>query len=244
MGREENPATTDGDRARARPARSAATLGLALALVLVGCAHGGPRPGTCAAVGAVLGAGIGAGVGAGRDTGSDWDAALGAGAAGGVLLASGGYFLCRALQPKETADERLVRAFEELGLRARVTPRGVVVYLPDVLFAFGSADLDAGATNTVAAVGDVIVRLGEDRAVSVEGHTDSKGSEAFNQKLSQERAETVRDGLALGGLPQERLSARGLGEGFPVAPNENPDGTDNPDGRAENRRVEIVIQHR
>ena len=77
--------------------------------------------------------------------------------------------------------------------------------------------------------------------VRVEGHTDSKGSDAYNQRLSQRRAEAVVKYLSGKGIDRSRLESTGLGEGRPIAPNQNPDGSDNPIGRAKNRRTEFHV---
>ena len=78
--------------------------------------------------------------------------------------------------------------------------------------------------------------------VRLEGHTDSKGTEQYNQKLSERRAEAVRQYLIKeGAVDKAMISATGYGELRPIAPNKTPDGKDNPEGRAENRRVEILI---
>jgi outer membrane protein OmpA-like peptidoglycan-associated protein len=70
----------------------------------------------------------------------------------------------------------------------------------------------------------------------IEGHTDSIGSSGYNQQLSQARADAVRNYLATKGIPMERMLARGMGEDFPVASNENAA------GRQQNRRVEVFVQ--
>jgi OOP family OmpA-OmpF porin len=78
--------------------------------------------------------------------------------------------------------------------------------------------------------------------VELEGHTDSKGTEEYNQKLSEKRAEATRQYLIKeGAVDKEMISAKGYGELRPVAPNKTKDGKDNPEGRAENRRVEVLI---
>jgi OOP family OmpA-OmpF porin len=78
--------------------------------------------------------------------------------------------------------------------------------------------------------------------VELEGYTDDKGTEQYNQKLSERRAEAVRQYLIKeGAVDKARISARGYGKSRPVAPNKTKDGKDNPEGRAENRRVEILI---
>ena len=81
-----------------------------------------------------------------------------------------------------------------------------------------------------------------DSRIELEGHTDSIGTEQYNQKLSERRAEAVRQYLIKKGAAKEaRISAKGYGESRPIAPNKTKDGKDNPEGRAENRRVEILI---
>jgi outer membrane protein OmpA-like peptidoglycan-associated protein len=78
--------------------------------------------------------------------------------------------------------------------------------------------------------------------VQLEGHTDSKGTEEYNQKLSERRAEAVKQYLIEeGAVDRAMISATGYGELRPIAPNTTQDGKDNPEGRAENRRVEVLI---
>ena len=80
---------------------------------------------------------------------------------------------------------------------------------------------------------EIIVEMGS--------HTDSKGSTEYNQKLSQKRAESVVNYLVAKGIPEQNLKPQGYGETVPVAPNKNKDGTDNPEGRAKNRRTDFKI---
>jgi outer membrane protein OmpA-like peptidoglycan-associated protein len=75
----------------------------------------------------------------------------------------------------------------------------------------------------------------------IEGHTDGKGGDGYNQVLSERRAMSVRTSLTARGLPAERLNIRGYGKTRPVAENERSDGSDNPEGRQKNRRVEVVV---
>lgn len=108
--------------------------------------------------------------------------------------------------------------------------------LPGVMFDFDQADIRPEfdpVLNTLAR------RLGEcaDISLTVEGHTDSRGSEDYNQTLSERRAEAVAGYLEARGVDAGRLEAVGMGESAPVELNQNPDGSDNPDGRAKNRRV-------
>ena len=133
-------------------------------------------------------------------------------------------------------DQQLIRELEGNDLVVQRTDRGLVIFIPDVLFAFDRSDLTEDARRRVAAAGGSIDRLSGGRAISVEGHADARGSDEYNIKLSLRRAETVRAELHRGGLALERMRVVGHGESQPVADNE----TD--EGRAQNRRVEIVIE--
>ena len=111
----------------------------------------------------------------------------------------------------------------------------------DVLFDFDKADIRPDAQNALKQAAD-IVRDKAKGTVRVEGHTDGKGSESYNQKLSERRANSVKDWFVKKeGLKNVKFSTRGFGAKNPVAPNTKTDGSDDPDGRQKNRRVEIVI---
>jgi len=116
----------------------------------------------------------------------------------------------------------------------------IVVFNSDNLFETGSSDI--GSTDTV----DGTIRLINARypggAVQVRGHTDSVGSAASNQALSERRATTVRDYLKSHGLKATDVTAIGFGSTRPLTEERKPDGSDNPEGRAFNRRVEIVVR--
>jgi len=119
-------------------------------------------------------------------------------------------------------------------LETRDTPRGLVVNMGDVLFDFGKYNLRSEAREKLAKLtGIVLAHPG--LKLEVEGHTDSVGSDEANQKLSQQRADTVRSYLTEQGLPDAAVSSRGFGKTTPVADN------DTPAGRQKNRRVEIVV---
>ena len=109
----------------------------------------------------------------------------------------------------------------------------------DFLFDFDRAELRPEAAPALTELSQRIVRA--DKTVLIEGHTDAKGTDGYNQGLSERRAVAVRTALVVGGLPQARLNVRGFGKTRPVVPNQYPDGTDDPDGRQRNRRVEVVI---
>src|SRR5712691_9316220 len=78
--------------------------------------------------------------------------------------------------------------------------------------------------------------------VTIEGHTDSKGTDAYNQKLTEGRANAVKHYLVSKGVMADRLDTVGKGESQPIAPNTKPNGKDNPEGRAMNRRAELKVQ--
>jgi outer membrane protein OmpA-like peptidoglycan-associated protein len=112
----------------------------------------------------------------------------------------------------------------------------------DVLFDYDKATLKPAAEEALKKVAVVLSQFPESM-VTVEGFTDAKGSKSFNMQLSQERANAVKDWVVRNGnVPAGNITARGFGEQNPVAPNTNPDGSDNPAGRALNRRVSIVVE--
>jgi outer membrane protein OmpA-like peptidoglycan-associated protein len=78
--------------------------------------------------------------------------------------------------------------------------------------------------------------------VLIEGHTDSKGKQPYNLKLSERRAASVKTWLGTKGIAQANVKTRGWGATKAVAPNSKPDGSDDPEGRQKNRRVEITIK--
>jgi outer membrane protein OmpA-like peptidoglycan-associated protein len=112
----------------------------------------------------------------------------------------------------------------------------------DALFDFDKADLKPAAQETLQKVAE-FVRENARGAVRIEGHTDGKGGDAYNQKLSERRAASVRDWLAKNaGAKGVTYQTQGFGAKRPVAPNAKPDGSDDPEGRQKNRRVELVIK--
>lgn len=112
----------------------------------------------------------------------------------------------------------------------------------DVLFDFDKADLKPAAQETLLKVA-AFVRENAKGAVRIEGHTDGKGGDAYNQKLSERRAASVKDWLAKNaGAKGVTYQTQGFGAKRPVAPNAKPDGSDDPEGRQKNRRVELVIK--
>jgi outer membrane protein OmpA-like peptidoglycan-associated protein len=119
-------------------------------------------------------------------------------------------------------------------LNAKQTERGLVVTLGDVLFETGKADLKGTATANLAKL-TTFLSQHPDRSLVIEGHTDSIGSESYNQVLSQNRADSVKAFLLSQGVASNRITAFGKGESSPVASN------DSSSGRQMNRRVEVII---
>jgi outer membrane protein OmpA-like peptidoglycan-associated protein len=140
------------------------------------------------------------------------------------------------LQDRELEENRkLIAELRSRGADVRSTDRGVVVNLPDVLFEFDSAKLTGGARNTATDIAHAVEGTG--RNVVVEGHTDSVGTDSYNQRLSEDRAHAVADELAYDGVPRSQLQSRGYGERRPIASN------DSAHGRSQNRRVEVIIEN-
>jgi outer membrane protein OmpA-like peptidoglycan-associated protein len=126
----------------------------------------------------------------------------------------------------------LQRRIEEL--QAQVTDRGMVVTLGDLLFTSGKADLKSGATANLTTLVTFLIDYPSWTAM-IEGYMDSSGSEDYNFGLSQRRADSVKSYLMGQGIGERRLLALGKGESKPVA------GNDFPEGRQQNRRVEVII---
>jgi OOP family OmpA-OmpF porin len=126
-------------------------------------------------------------------------------------------------------------------LGGEVTDRGIEVALPDsVLFDFGSAALRPESSQQLSLIAGLAAAF-PDAPLTIGGHADSVGSDADNQLLSQNRAAVVAQALSTLGVDTDRMTATGFGESRPVAPNTNPDGSDNPVGRQLNRRVEVLV---
>ena len=133
-----------------------------------------------------------------------------------------------------------VGTFPSIDAAKPVQSCGTVITLEDsVLFDFGSSELRGEASTTLTNLATVIKDSNAPK-VQVQGHTDSVSDDAFNQKLSEQRAQAVSSALKSDGVAAD-LEAVGYGETKPVAPNENPDGSDNPAGRRLNRRVEVFV---
>ncbi|MBT8144154.1 MAG: OmpA family protein [Gammaproteobacteria bacterium] len=133
------------------------------------------------------------------------------------------------------AKQEAARLAEELAeLEAKETERGLVLTLDDVLFEFDKAVLLPGSTRSLDKIA-TFLNDHPDRKIRIEGFTDAIGSDSYNQRLSERRANAVRTALVERGVEAERISAAGYGEQYPVANNETQA------GRQQNRRVEVII---
>jgi outer membrane protein OmpA-like peptidoglycan-associated protein len=141
--------------------------------------------------------------------------------------------VARAEQEKTALREQL-REQLSVVLETRETARGLIVNVSDVLFDTGSATLKPGAREKLARVAGILASH-PDLKIEIEGHTDSVGSDDYNQRLSERRAESVRAYLVQQKIPPASVGAEGLGESQPVASNATPA------GRQQNRRVELVV---
>ena len=140
----------------------------------------------------------------------------------------------------EAANEALNAALNQLRTlvveitNLRETSRGLVISLSDILFDVDKATLKPGAQQNLGRIAAILKQY-PDKQIVVEGHTDSDGSDAYNLKLSEDRAATVRTALIGGGVPEASITSRGLGESQPVATN------DTREGKQQNRRVEVIV---
>ncbi|HEU4431273.1 MAG TPA: OmpA family protein [Myxococcota bacterium] len=207
-----------------------------------GCASVTPK--TCALVGGLAGAAGGATYGTNNDKGHDIDSAVGYGAAIGVASGTAAYFLCKALgvgeaapapEPAPAPAPAPEPAPPPPAEEPAPAPQAQRIVLRGVQFEFDKADIRPDAAVILDEAANQLGQVPGAR-VSVEGHTDSVGADAYNQSLSERRAGSVRDYLVEKGVDASRLSVAGYGESQPVADNATAE------GRALNRRVELKVQ--
>jgi outer membrane protein OmpA-like peptidoglycan-associated protein len=138
-----------------------------------------------------------------------------------------------AIRQKEAMRQRLLNQLNQV-LETKDTDRGLVVSMPDVLFDSGSYTLKPAARERLARISGIVLAY-PDLRLEIEGHTDSVGSDEFNQKLSEKRAASVRDYLVDNNVSINNVIARGFGKTRPVADNSTAA------GRKLNRRVEMIV---
>lgn len=152
-----------------------------------------------------------------------------------ILLAARTNQADNAKRQAEAANNNAARLQAEIdAMKAKPTDRGLVLTLGDVLFVTGSATLSPGAARNLDRLVQFLTEH-PDRRVQIDGFTDSVGADAFNQELSQRRADAVRAALQSQGISSARISTQGYGKEYPVASNSESS------GRQLNRRVEVVI---
>lgn len=142
-------------------------------------------------------------------------------------------------QRRIEAEKRAKEAADNLAKIASVKqePRGMVITLSgSVLFATDKSELLPAAQTKLQEVAKALTQQDKDSKIVVEGHTDAQGTDDHNMALSQRRAESVRNYLVSQGMAADRIAATGLGKTRPIADNTSPE------GRANNRRVEIIVQ--
>jgi outer membrane protein OmpA-like peptidoglycan-associated protein len=150
-----------------------------------------------------------------------------------LAAASSDQQLQQAVRDREELRARLLVQFNAI-LQTRDTARGLVVNMSDVLFDSGKFTLRPAAREKLAKISGIVLAY-PTLALAIEGNTDSVGGDDYNQKLSENRADSVRDYLATEGIPTASMTAHGFGKTQPVTTN------DTAEGRQQNRRVELVV---
>ena len=208
-----------------------ACLILVVAVAALGCANGRPKPLACALIGQV---GLAT---AGAVAGDSNAQRIGYGLAGAVVGSVAGWYLCKLAQKEEPKKQPKPAATPAAAEPAPAPPAEAVqerIVLRGVNFDFDKAEIRPDASVIL----DEVVSLlsgKPDVKVRVEGHTDATGPEAYNQGLSERRADSVRKYLVGKGIEEARLTSVGFGEANPIATN------DTREGRALNRRVELQV---
>jgi len=204
---------------------------LCVSLILSGCA----APQNKTQKGALIGTGVGAaaGAGLGQAIGGDTKATLLGAGIGAVVGGLAGGSIGRYMDNQEAAMRQQLAGVEAANIQRNADVLAVT-FKADMLFDFDSSSLKAGAYDEISRVAQVLVQYPQTN-ITIAGHTDSKGTEAYNQQLSERRAQVVKNALAGQGVNPGRLSVIGYGESRPIASN------DTESGRQLNRRVEITI---
>lgn len=218
---------SDNGRVRSRRFLVIMTLGVGLGMVLAGCATAPSNdPYAKTKQGALIGAGVGAVAGLFVGDG-ELDEVLGGAAVGAGVGAGIGVYMDRQQREIEQIEGVEVERVDEDTLN--------VSFDSDILFDVNSSTLSWASRDELDQFAGVMNRYPK-TAILVQGHTDATGSDSYNQRLSERRADSVVDHLFTGGVAADRMAAMGYGERQPVADN----GTDR--GRAQNRRVNILVR--
>ncbi|HTN73516.1 MAG TPA: OmpA family protein [Methylomirabilota bacterium] len=224
--------------------------GAIMMIIVAGCSEPLSTREKGAGIGALAGAAVGGAIGAAVHH-------PGAGAAiGGAVGLGTGALIGDQLQGQEkkqaeqqkaidqqradiAKNQALIEELKKRNIEARETNRGVAVNLPAVNFQFDSADLTPDGRDRVNQIASIVNRQAPNRRITVEGHAsrESAAQEAYNQRLSERRADTVANALERDGVQTAQISSRGLGTRSPIASN------DTEEGRRQNRRVEVLIEN-
>lgn len=209
---------------------TAALLCFTLAACTTNDPYTGERKTSNTAKGAGIGAGLGAILGAATSSKKDRTKGLARGAAIGAAVGGGtGYYMDRQ---EKVLRERL----EGTGVRVSREGKNIKLIMPgNITFATGSSQIRADFFDVLDSVVDVVKEF-KDTRIRISGHTDSVGTDAVNQRLSEERANSVKYFLQDQGVPGGRINTYGYGKRFPIADN----GSDS--GRQQNRRVELELE--
>jgi len=114
----------------------------------------------------------------------------------------------------------------------------------DILFDFDKFNIRPDAAAALNKLLIIIQAQSPNASIRIAGHTDAIGSDAYNQTLSRNRANAVKNWLSGKGIAATRMTTQGFGESRPIAANTKPNGSDNPEGRQQNRRVQVIINTR
>jgi OOP family OmpA-OmpF porin len=204
-----------------------------VAVLASACAGEAPKPWVCALIGAGALGGGGAAIGAETKHGHNGGAIAAGAAIGAVVGAATGYAICSALQKEEVKPPPPPPPPPKAAPAPPPTKEKIV--LRGVNFDFDKATLRPDA-KVILDEAAAILKRNPDVRVDVDGYTDSIGTKEYNQKLSERRAASVADYLASQGVNRSSLIPRGFGEDNPVDSNKTKE------GRAKNRRVELLVQ--
>ena len=140
-----------------------------------------------------------------------------------------------------SVDAKMIKLKKEEIKEAKLDTAGIFTV---IYYGYDKAELSKAELTLIVKELDAVAEIlhkNPEMKVDLTAHTDSRGSAEYNQQLSNRRAKAATSYLMLEGIKKERITGKGMGESAPAAPNENPDGSDNPAGRAKNRRAEIRI---
>ncbi|MES2762566.1 MAG: OmpA family protein [Bacteroidota bacterium] len=156
-----------------------------------------------------------------------------------IIAKKTGYLNTTAAAVIDTKNEAKDKTFENNFLLSKSSNKAIT--LENINYEFDRSELMPGSILALDTTLLKIMTLNPDIIIELSSHTDDKGSEDYNMKLSQKRAESVVNYLISKGIDKNRVKPQGYGESQPIAPNKNKNGSDNPEGRAKNRRTDFKV---